>query len=152
MRSPFGAYDHLLRLAAVFALAFGAFALVRAWLVPADYGTLGSYRAAAITQNRVKPIVYAGQVACVDCHTDVADARKGNAHAAIGCESCHGPHAAHAEDPAVAARRPDPRSVCVSCHAASGAKPASFKTVNVADHADGGPCTACHPAHAPRTW
>ncbi len=152
MRSPLGPYDHLFRLAAVFVIGLASFGAVRGVLVPRDYGAYGSYRGAALAQNRAKPIAYAGQVACVECHSDVADTRKGNAHEKISCETCHGPHAAHAADPAVAARRPDPRAVCISCHTPSAAKPASFKTVNVAEHADAGPCTECHPAHAPRSW
>jgi len=149
---PFRAYEHLLRLGALFAVAIALFAGMRWLLVPADYGLIGPYRAAALEQNRARPIVYAGQSACVDCHSDVGEARKGNAHAKIGCEICHGPLAAHASDPANAAKRPDPRATCAICHLPDAAKPPQFKTVVFDDHADAGPCTACHPSHAPRTW
>ena len=152
MSGRLGDYQHLLRLAAVFVIALAVVAAVRWWLVPADYGRFGSYRAGAVAQNRARPIVYAGQRACLECHDDVGETRKANAHAAIGCESCHGPHAAHAADPAVAARRPDPRATCAVCHVPNAAKPAVFRTVAFDDHADPGPCTACHPPHAPRTW
>lgn len=147
---PFRSYEHLLRLVALFAVGAAMFLGFRWVLVPADYGRLGAYRAGALLQNQVRPIVYAGQVACVECHTDVADVRKANAHARISCESCHGPLARHAADPAVAAPRPNPRAVCAVCHLPSPAKPQWFKTVNFTEHADPGPCTACHPAHAPR--
>jgi hypothetical protein len=148
--APFRSYEHLLRLAAVFAFGAALFFGVRWLLVPSDYGRFGPYRAAAIAQNQARPIVYAGQVACVECHTDVADTRRGNAHAQVSCESCHGPLAAHAGDPAVAARLPDPRATCAVCHLTNVAKPRGFKTVNFSEHADDGPCTACHAAHAPK--
>jgi len=152
MALPFRSYEHLLRLAALFALAVVVFLGLRWLLVPADYGLLGAYRAGAIDQVQARPITYAGQLACMECHTDVADTRKGNAHALVSCESCHGAHGTHASDPAVAARRPDPRATCAVCHVPNAAKPPGFKTVVFADHAADGSCTACHPAHAPRFW
>jgi hypothetical protein len=145
------AYAHLIRLAAVFAVAVAAFLVLRWMLVPADYGRYGAYRAGAITLNQARPISYAGQVACVECHSDVADTRKGNAHEKIGCESCHGPNAKHAANPENAATKPDPRATCAVCHTPNPAKPVGFKTVDFNDHA--GPdvaCTECHKAHAPR--
>ena len=148
---PFRAYAHLLRLAGVFAGGVIAFLVVRSLLVPADDGQFGPYRAAALGLNEARPIAYAGQVACVDCHSDVADTRKGNAHETIGCESCHGPNAKHAANPENAATKPDPRATCAVCHTPNAAKPAWFKTVDFNDHA--GPdvaCTECHKAHAPR--
>lgn len=148
--APFRSYEHLLRLAAVFAAGVALFLGARWLLVPGDYGRLGAYRASALVQNQLRPIAYAGQVACVECHTDVAELRRSNAHARIGCESCHGPLARHAADPAVAVERPDPRATCAVCHVPSPAKPPWFKTVVFTEHADPGPCTTCHQAHAPR--
>ena len=147
---PFRSYEHLLRLAALFAIGAVMFIGLRWLLVPSDYGRLGPYRAAALAANGARPIVYAGQLACVDCHGDVADVRKTNAHARIGCESCHGPLAAHAADPANAPLRPDPRATCAVCHVPNAAKPPGFKTVNFAEHAEAEACTTCHPAHAPK--
>lgn len=147
---PFRAYEHLLRLALLFAAGTIAFLVVRWALVPSDYGRFGPYRANALLEIRAHPIAYAGQTACVECHSDVAEARKSNAHARISCETCHGPLASHAADPSVAASKPDPRAVCAVCHLPDSAKPAGFKTVVFNDHADPGACTSCHPAHAPR--
>jgi hypothetical protein len=149
---PFRSYEHLLRLGALFTAGVALFLVLQLLLVPADYGLSGPYRAGAITQNMARPVVYAGQVACVGCHTDVEDTRTPNAHARVSCESCHGPLAAHALDPATAAPRPDPRAACAVCHLPDPAKPPAFKTVSFADHADEGACTACHPAHAPKFW
>ena len=148
--APFRSYEHLLRLAALFAAGVALFAILRWALMPGDYGRFGPYRASALVQNQLRPIAYAGQLTCVDCHSDVADTRKTNAHARIGCESCHGPLARHAADPAVAASRPDPRAICAVCHLPSPAKPVWFKTVDFSEHADPGSGTSCHPAHAPK--
>ena len=148
---PFSSYEHLLRLAALFAVGIALFLGLRWLLVPADYGLIGPYRARALAQNRAQSVVYAGQVACVECHSDVADVRKTNAHALISCESCHGPLANHAADPSVAAVRPDPQATCAICHVPSAAKPSGFKTVDFADHAGDEPCISCHQPHAPRS-
>ena len=148
--APFRSYEHLLRLAALFAVGVAIFLALRWMLVPADYGQLGPYRAGALVQIKARPVMYAGQIACVECHTDVADTRKTNAHAHIGCESCHGPHAAHASDPSVAARRPDPSAICAVCHLPDPARARGIKTVVFAEHAEPGACTTCHPAHAPK--
>ena len=148
--APFSSYEHLLRLAALFAVGVALFVGLRWLLVPADYGLIGPYRASALTQNQATPIRFAGQVACVECHTDVAETRKANAHARIGCESCHGALAAHAGDPSVAASRPDPRTTCAICHVPDAAKPSAFKTVNASEHAGTESCVSCHPPHAPR--
>ena len=147
---PFRSYEHLLRLAALFAVGVALFLVVRVFLVPADYGQFGRYRGGALMQIRARSIVYAGQLTCVECHTDVAEARKTNTHARISCESCHGPHAAHAADPSIAARKPDPRAVCAVCHQPNPARARAIKTVVFADHADPGPCTTCHNPHAPK--
>ena len=147
---PFSSYEHLLRLATLFAVGIALFLGVRTLLVPADYGLLGPYRASALAQNRDKPIAFAGQQACVDCHSDVATLRKGNAHERISCESCHGALAAHAADPAVAVVRPNGRTTCAVCHVPDRSKPAAFKTINFAEHAGDEPCISCHVPHAPR--
>ena len=147
---PFSSYEHLLRLATLFVVGIALFLGARSLLVPADYGLLGPYRASALEQNRAKPIAYAGQLACVDCHTDVAELRRGNAHERVSCESCHGAMAPHAADPGVAAVRPNGRATCAICHVPDRSKPLAFKTVNVGEHAGDEPCISCHMPHAPR--
>jgi hypothetical protein len=149
MRSPFGHYEHLVRVAVLFAAAILAFILVQGFLVPDDFGTYGHYRAGALDDNRALPLVHAGRAACVDCHVDVPEATAGGAHVAIGCEACHGPLALHAEDPAVEPGRPDAATLCARCHAGNVARPAGFPQVNVDDHAGGETCLSCHTAHNP---
>jgi len=141
---------HLVRVAALFLAGLVAFVVIRALLVPADFGVYGHYRAGALADNRAYPLVFAGRAACAECHDDVVAARSGGRHERIGCEACHGALAAHAsaQDDAKPAR-PDPRALCVSCHDARVGKPTGFPQVHVREHAPDGPCTACHQPHRP---
>jgi predicted CXXCH cytochrome family protein len=148
MRFKFQDSEHLLRMAVLFAAGTFAFFVAQAVLVPADFGKYGHYRAGALDTVAGKPLMYAGEQACVDCHADVVAARAPGRHARVRCESCHGPHAAHAADQAKGIR-PDPATLCVRCHEKNPARPAAFPQVKSADHAGGESCTTCHQAHAP---
>jgi hypothetical protein len=142
---------HLVRMAGLFAIGIAVFLAFRAFMVPAGFGRYGHYRAGALDDVRARPVHYAGRAACADCHTDVVAARAGSRHERIGCEACHGPQMAH-----VAAQggqkppRPDSRSLCPQCHAASPWKPKTYPQVVVAEHSPEGPCIACHKPHAPK--
>jgi hypothetical protein len=154
MRGWFKDKEHLVRMASLFAVGIGTFLVLQVVFVPPGFGKYGHYRAGALDDNRdlkLHPIHYAGRAACEDCHGDIVEARKGSRHERIGCEACHGPAAAHAGNPSdVKPIKPDPRAVCLRCHSASASRPKSFPQVVVADHADAGPCTGCHKAHAPK--
>ncbi len=143
-------HEHVVRVAVLFALALVAFMGLRWWFLPSDFGVHGFYRAGAIEDNRARPLVHAGRAACLECHADIVESRRGGRHERIGCESCHGPLGAHAGgEAAPATARPDPRVACIRCHATRAGKPAGFPQVVVEDHAPEGPCTACHQAHRP---
>jgi len=142
--------EHLVRVAALFAVGLAAFLALQAILVPEGFGVYGHYRAGALADNRARPLVYAGRGSCAECHSDAADALKGGKHAGVGCEACHGPLARHAEDASVQkAERPDGRAVCLRCHTANVAKPAGFPQVQTKEHSPEGACLECHPAHSP---
>jgi hypothetical protein len=61
---------------------------------------------------------------CVGCHVTGYEQPGGStvthnldgALVNVGCESCHGPGAAHSADPEVAILRHTPESTCVVCH------------------------------------
>ena len=143
--------EHLLRLAALFVIGLLVFGVARAELVPAGFGKYGHYRAGAIDDIRAKPISYAGQSACVDCHSDIAQLRAQARHKNISCESCHGPLAKHADAPdALVPKLPDARPLCIHCHAANTGKPKQYPTVNIKDHAGDESCLTCHKPHDPR--
>ena len=150
MTNRFRDYEHVVRIAALFALGTALFLLWRWWMVPADFGIYGHFRAGALADNRQRPVVYAGRAACVDCHTDVSDAWQAGKHLTVGCESCHGPLGSHARGEVEGApRRPDGRTACVQCHAARAGMPPAFPRVVVSDHAGPDACITCHPAHTP---
>lgn len=150
MSGRFKDVGHLLRMAGLFVAGAVVFVIVRAMLVPEGFGTWGHFRAGALDDNRAHPLRYAGRQACADCHADVVDSGQGSKHAAIGCEACHGPLAAHAEDPETApATRPDTTALCRSCHQENVARPAAFPQIDAAEHGDGEPCVACHAPHHP---
>lgn len=151
MKRGFKDVEHLLRLAGLFVAGLLVFGVARAELVPAGFGKYGHYRAGAIDDVRALPISYAGQKACADCHGDIVDLRAKAGHRSISCESCHGPLAKHADDPAaLTPKLPDATPLCVRCHAANTGKPRQFPSVDVKDHAGDAPCLGCHKPHDPR--
>jgi hypothetical protein len=144
-----GPFNHVLRLAAIFAAGILVFLLVRWWLVPPDFGVYGHYRAGALDDVRARPVAYAGQASCVECHGDVAERRQGGRHARLACETCHGPLAKHAAGEGETPSRPDGREACVRCHAKTAGKPTAFPQVIVQEHAGSEACTPCHVPHDP---
>lgn len=149
-RPAFRDYEHVLRMAGLFALAVVAFLVWRSWMVPADFGVYGHFRAGAIAEAASLTPVYAGQGSCIDCHADVQQVRLTGRHAAVACEACHEPLGDHARgETDVAPVRPSPRAVCLTCHAARLGMPKAFPRIVVQEHSEAGPCTACHRAHAP---
>lgn len=145
-------YQHVIRVAFLFAGGFLAFAIVRWSLVPADFGVFGFYRAGALAEARTLPPRYGGEVVCLDCHSDVGDVRKGARHERLKCESCHGPLGAHADQidgskvPAL-----NPRTLCFTCHTQKLGIPAKYPQILPAEHGGDGPCTECHKPHRPIT-
>jgi len=150
MREAFRDGEHLFRLVLLFVAGTALFLIVRALLVPAGFGVYGHFRSGAMDDNAARVPAFAGHVACADCHDDVAKTLAGDHHARVGCESCHGPLAAHAADPdAVKPDKLDVVPLCARCHEQNQARPAKHPQVDVAAHAEGAACTECHAAHAP---
>lgn len=151
MSGRFEHAQHVVRAAAVFATGFGIFLVVRQALVPADFGAYGFYRGGALEDASSLPLVFAGQDACLDCHDAVAKVRLGSKHAEFHCEACHGPLAGHASGNfEMKPKALNPRTLCLTCHLKSAGKPDGFPQIVPADHAEDGPCTACHQPHAPK--
>jgi Cytochrome c7 and related cytochrome c len=144
-------YEHVVRVGALFALGIAAFLVIRHFLVPADFGVYGFYRAGALDDARAHPVHYAGRETCAVCHVPVIESQKNSKHAPIGCESCHGPLAKHAAgefDPKPKAS--DPRLLCLSCHTKMEGKYDRFPQIDPADHGGDVACATCHQPHQPR--
>lgn len=142
--------EHLVRMAGLFAAGLVVFLVMQALLVPEGFGVYGHFRAGALEDNRKRALTYAGRASCSECHSDEAARVGGGKHASVGCESCHGPLAPHAEDAsAQKAERPDGRTLCLRCHTANVAKPGRFPQVLPKEHSPESPCIECHPAHSP---
>jgi len=143
--------EHLVRLAAVIAIALIAFVALRVVVVPKSFGQYGHYRGAAIAEAAARPVAFAGHETCEACHTDVVDQKKQGRHVVVLCEACHGAQAKHADDPAsVKPPKLDTAVVCARCHEANSAKPKAFPQVATADHSQGLACDTCHQPHRPK--
>jgi hypothetical protein len=144
-------FEHLVRLAAVMAIALVAFVALRAVVVPKSFGQYGHYRGAAIAEAAARPIAHAGHDVCEACHTDVVEQKKQGRHVVVPCEACHGALASHADDPAsVKPPKLDTAVVCSRCHEANSAKPKDFPQVATVDHSAGIACDTCHRPHRPK--
>jgi hypothetical protein len=138
--------------ALVAALAVASVAL--AVVVPWVYGEYGFHPVEnARTWAALTPR-YADAVVCQRCHEAEYAPWKGERHATVTCESCHGPLAEHAataplEAPAGSLGLAKPaKELCAVCHERSPAKPTAFAQVDLAAHYPGGPCLGCHDSHA----
>ena len=150
LRRLFHEWGHLVRPALVLIAAMGAFLVVRAAVIPKNFGQFGHYRPGALDLVRSRPTSYAGQDACVMCHDDEAKLRASGKHAHVACEACHGPLAKHADDPgSVTPKLPDIADLCRRCHEKDAAKPKDFPQVVTAEHSGGTACDSCHQPHNP---
>ncbi len=150
MGGRFDDYKHIVRLLLLFAVGVVAFFVFRTVMIPSDFGRLGHYRAGALDDIRRLPVKFAGQKACIECHSDVQEMRAPGRHARISCESCHGVNGAHAADPGTAkATKPDPRKVCLTCHLTLRSRPKTMPQIVPADHAGDASCSECHKPHQP---
>jgi len=138
------------RLLAVFVLFGVIFGLARRELVPESFGTIGHYRADAVSKVAAREKRFAGHQECARCHEGNAQRRLSGNHAGVRCEVCHGPGAAHAADPqGVELGAPRGRDLCVLCHAFNPARPTGFPQVIPERHNPLDPCMTCHDPHAP---
>ena len=141
---------HLIRPALVLLAGLGVFLILRAIVVPKDFGKYGHYRAGALDMIAARPIAYAGHSQCILCHDEQGKVHARGKHANVACEACHGPLAKHADDPtANVPKLPDVANLCRRCHEKDAAKPQSFPQVDTVAHSQGMLCDSCHQPHNP---
>ena len=150
MSHGFKDVEHLLRLAGLFVVGLLLFLVVRAVMVPEDFGELGHYRTGSLQDNRDEAVVMAGREACAGCHEDAAEVLHQGGHGGVGCEACHGALADHAGEPTeYSPERPDSARLCPVCHQENVAISRDFPQVDAAEHSGGLDCSDCHEPHQP---
>lgn len=142
--------QQLISIGIVFILIVILFIVARKIFIPPSFGVLGHYRAQAIEENKAREIIYAGAAACYDCHDAIYELKATSYHKDVACETCHGPAAKHAEDPAqYAPIVPRGRDTCPICHDYNPSRPTGFPQIIAAKHNPGKACMSCHNPHNP---
>jgi len=134
-------------------LGVGSFVVARHFAVPRGFGQYGHYRGPVLKEIRAHPVSYAGREVCEGCHSDVAEKLAGGRHKTVGCESCHGAQAAHANSDDPQAHKPplpNALALCARCHQQNHSKPKKFPQVDAMEHSGGAQCTGCHNPHQPK--
>lgn len=125
--------------------------IARSILIPSDFGKYGHYRAAAVEEIISQKQKYAGHEVCGECHDEMVEIKSHGYHKNVACEVCHGPAAAHAEDPgSVEIRIPRGRGYCPLCHEYLPSRPTGFPQIVSASHNPLKPCITCHNPHDPK--
>lgn len=139
------------RLLPLFAIFIGLFLFVRYLLIPDSFGEFGHYRGNSIRENTEFPLHYAGRDVCAECHDDVAGMLASDVHAAISCETCHGPGYDHANfADSIGIGKPSGREFCGLCHSMNPARKAGVvKQIDIKDHNIDNDCIECHNPHMP---
>ncbi len=143
--------SQLRSLVILFALLLAVFITARHLFVPESFGKMGHYRAAAVEASAGLPLHYAGSHVCMDCHDDIYATKSESFHRNVSCEVCHGPAAAHSEEPSEhALSAPRKRGYCTLCHGYNPSRPTGFPQIEPASHNPLKPCFECHDAHDPK--
>ena len=142
--------EQVTRLLVVFVFFLAVLFAARHYLIPADFGKYGHFRASALDTIVKTPLQYASQAACAECHDDVVATKTAGFHKNVACEVCHGPAKAHTEDPAVELPAPRERGYCPLCHEFLPSRPTGYPQIISASHNPFKPCITCHSPHDPK--
>ncbi|OGD23127.1 MAG: hypothetical protein A2W03_11750 [Candidatus Aminicenantes bacterium RBG_16_63_16] len=142
--------DQIKRLAIPVALVIVGFIVMRHFLVPADFGLYGRYRAGAVDETVSRVTKYAGHKACAECHDDIVAVKDKSYHRGLECEVCHGPGALHIKDSGGSRlSAPKDRGYCPLCHEYLPSRPTGFPQIVSESHNPLKPCVSCHNPHEP---
>ena len=150
-------YSHTYRLFGLLGVVIAGAVGAQQLLIPKTFGDYGFYRGGAVEAARAIPTKHVGKAVCNECHDDKVRLHDKDVHATVECESCHGPGAAHVNDPEkVHPLRPKGKEACLVCHRQMAARPGSFPQVRLEDHYalvgvkdPGVDCVQCHDPHEP---
>jgi hypothetical protein len=148
MARKFKMPPQIMRLVLLLIGIVSSYCVARAFLTPSTFRQYGWFRGAAIDELRARPVVFAGRKTCEECHEDEVIKLSKFAHRNLACEACHGPRAAHAQDPDVKSEVVS-FSHCLRCHEANPSRPKTHKQIVSKDHYTGSKCIECHLPHAP---
>jgi hypothetical protein len=144
--------------------------LARDFLVPESFGETGHFRHDSIGEFMEQPVIHGTDRTCRKCHDEEYRQNTRGKHAAVPCETCHGPLMLHADpkadkDQKIADAYLDRSYVqCAVCHQQQGARPKDFPQAIFLDHVNEflvkeglepkevvprKICALCHPAHDP---
>jgi hypothetical protein len=126
-----------------------AYSVARYFLTPPSFREYGWYRGAALTELAARDRVYAGKLACEECHPDEYQKLLKHEHKSLSCEGCHGPGEAHAMDPRTDNIQKSSFATCLRCHEANPSRPKWHKQIVSKNHYTGSKCTECHVPHSP---
>lgn len=143
-------HQQIIPIGTIIVLSIGALIAARQRFVPESFGDLGHYRANAIDEIAAQEPVYAGIEACGECHDEIYELKQASNHRGVACEVCHGPGAAHIEEPdEVALEAPRGRGFCPLCHGYNPSRPSGFPQILPVQHNPGKACMSCHEPHNP---
>jgi len=143
--------EQIKRLSIPIVIVIAVFIILRNILVPSDFGKYGHYRASAVDEIASLEIKYIEHKACVDCHDDIVEMKNASYHRSVMCEACHGPAAAHTEDPdGNQLSAPRERGYCPLCHEYLPSRPTGFPQIITELHNPRKACASCHDAHDPK--
>ncbi len=128
------------------AIVVGYF-VARYYMTPESFGQYGFYRGASLTEHANRPLTFAGQESCRECHQEVLQQVAQFEHNTLGCETCHGPAVDHAMNPDASLIKIDDDS-CLRCHRSDPSKPPWLRQIPEDDHYGEG-CKECHTPHQP---
>ena len=151
---------HIRRLIALLVVLAAAFIGGKLFFPPKSFWVYGHYRAASVEEIAAVRPTYVDSVSLsADYPKEYATWSTG-IHKVVQCQICHmatrqspndAPLPAAAAHPATTAlpMPGDSRRLCVKCHEKIAGRPDYMPQIDVASHAHGRQCTACHNPHSP---
>jgi hypothetical protein len=149
MRRKYKLPPQVVRIVLLAGAIVGSYLLARAVLTPPSFKEYGFFRGAALSELSSREPVFAGRVACEECHEDEVKALASHDHKSLSCEGCHGAGKAHSGNPDVKMQVPA-QTHCLRCHEANVSRPKWHKQIMSADHYSDSKCTECHVPHMPK--